>query len=308
MEFQQVLSSKFALLTFNPHPSEQEVLNDFHNLFFPLISSKSKYCGFSTEKEGTTDRHIHYIFSCPDSCSDISKVKARVFVKPIKQFQKYLKDSAKLTIINDNNTQALNYKYVKDTNEDKMKTIGYCFKDNSSNRSTETFSEDFITQCVKFYYANRKIDKSKVSTDWDLITPKNVYTKLPQVSKEKNIDLYGHNLLYSLSKSKVGIANISPKQLKTAYIQLKIAEYSQDEEKNSNLLVNSSRELNDEYDWHILNDDELIYKNKDHIEKLEDIIKKQTQEIFNLTEDLKEKDKAYKYWRNKAESKNNDKK
>jgi len=278
METKDILSHKFGFVTFTPHPSEIEVLNHFHNLFFPMISLKSKFVGFSTEKHGTPDQHIHYIFTLPPD-GETQKLKARIFVKSINDFKKYLKREGKLTVINDNNTQALNYKYVKNTNEDKLKTIGYVFKDNSPSRHTP-FPEDFITQAVKFYYANRKIDKSEVKSDWHLLTPKNVYTKLPHICKENNIDCYGPNLLANLSYSKVGIANITPKQLKSAYLQLKIHELKDDPE-NSQIMNALINELNDSYEWDFL--ESCKFHNK-----MDEVLSQKNKQIQDLVRQKKE--------------------
>jgi len=295
MEDDEILKHNYGFATFRPHPSEQHLLKMFHHIFYPILHAKSKYVGFSCESEGTPDAHLHYIFSCSQSCNDTSKIKQRVLVKPIQDFNKMLKKTGKLTLIKDDATGALNWKYVKNKTEDKMKIIGYTYKESCNMRSSGAFPEEYIVQCVHFYYANRKLQESatpSIDTDWDLITPKNVYTKLPQVSKDKNIDLYGANLIKNLTIKHVGLANISPKQLKVAYLQLIIAEKSKDYDSNSYMIKSYLHQLHQDLDWDIPDED----PNNKIIEKQKALIKKQEQMIHELKCDLEDKHKAMEYW------------
>ena len=300
MEDDEILRHNYGFVTWRPQPSEQHLLKMFHHIFYPIIHAKSKYVGFFCEKEGTPDAHLHYIFSCSQACNDTSKVKQRVLVKPIEDFGKMIKKTGKLSLIKDDGTGALNWKYVRNTTIDKMKVIGYTFKECCNMRSSGAFPEEYIVQCVHFYYANRKLQESatpSIDTDWDIITPKNVYTKLPQVSKDKNIDLYGANLIHNLTIKHIALANISPKQLKVAYLQLKIAELSKDSDGNSYQIKSYLQCLHGDLDWDLPHEDHNdIYPNDEIIENQKLLIEKQKQMIHELKQDLKDKHKAMEYW------------
>ena len=168
-----------------------------------------------------------------------------------------------------------------------MDRLGYCMKQNPRRWGCVGMDDQLITECVKLHWANEKV-KPTTEEDWDLITPKNVYTKLPHIFKTKNIDPYAPNFLHNCSIQNIGLANITPKQLKTAYCQLKIKDSFKDENKIQ-ITQNLNDKLNQLYDWEDFEhcdfqntDNQMLADKKTELQKAEKKIEDMKKRIVSL--------------------------
>ena len=136
MELEEIEKSNFTFITFRAHVSEPQVFEDFISFFLPHISLKFPFYIYSIESDDTASRHIHILLQHNEK--ETQKLKQKIQNKQYKLFEKSLKNKqTKLAI-------ALKYGKGPDGEdfgftmkiEDKMKCIGYIFKDiTSRNRN-----------------------------------------------------------------------------------------------------------------------------------------------------------------------------
>lgn len=285
-------NSRFTLITYKPQVSYPSLTDDFLTIILPKLKQKSNFFLWSIEADETPDKHIHIFLKLKDTEHKEGKIKQNYLnFKAMKDFLDYAKKDCNC------NHRQLTHPLLKNELENHMAKLGYCLKENPKRYGSVGISEQLMTECLKFYWSTEKC-KPSTEEDWDLITPKNVYTKLPHIFKTHNIDPYGHDFLYNCSIKDIGIANISPKQLKTAYCQLKIKQIYKDKEKTE-ILHCLKDKLNTEYDWHDMEDyydfhehdsDKLNRKNID-LEKQNKKIKEQTERIIELQDAVEWRDK-----------------
>lgn len=242
-EIQILSKSRFGMVTYNPQISYPSLVDDFLNIFLPKMKEHSQHFVWAIEKDGTPDRHCHSVFLVSDKEDSSQKVRQK-FIE-FKLMKDFLKHSAKECMgVGPVQLQAVLLSPGEKLHH--MIKIGYCLKENPIQREF-TFSSGVITQCVKLYWSSIKT-QIVTTNDWDLLTTKNIYTKLPYILKETNIDLTGDDLLYHLSTKQVGYVNITPKQLKTVCLQLKINQEFKGE-KNEEKLHLLKMQINEHSEW-----------------------------------------------------------
>jgi hypothetical protein len=220
MELSNLDKANFTFITFRAHVSEPQVFEDFINIFLPYISLKFPFYIYSIEDDDTPSRHIHILLQHDQK--DKQKLKQKIEAKYFKDFTKSLK--SKETAL----AHALKYGKGPDGEdfgftmkiEDKMKCIGYIYKDITRRNRTEGISQDCITQCCDFYHANRRI-KNSSENDWKILTTKNIHIKVEQFCKEKNQDLNSPLLQHNMVKDKHTFINLTTKQRKMAFAELR---------------------------------------------------------------------------------------
>ena len=110
---------RYAFLTFRPHAGNPTALTDFLTIFLPKLSKCSIYA-HTNEEVGTPSQHFHCLIS--GNFKDSSKVTQWIMTKSMKDFKNSLKDSQTIW------EHALNIKFLPDTNEDVLTTLGYLLK------------------------------------------------------------------------------------------------------------------------------------------------------------------------------------
>lgn len=183
--------SRYIFFTFRPHPNDLQLFEDYLTLFLPWLATQEKSC-YSIEKDNTLARHIHaVIYGYRDKEKFLNSATSFKF-KPYKEFIKKEGSST---------DAAWDTKTIKDSTEDIMKTIGYTMKDPSSSRNGYTgFSDPYITECVQYYYANKRLEASKPSYDYKIINDKNFYRYVEEFITENNIDINDKHLFIEMAK------------------------------------------------------------------------------------------------------------
>lgn len=220
MELDYLDNNNFCFITYRAHIMEPQVFEDFLTSFLPYISLKFPNYIYSVEKDDTPDRHIHLLLEHKEK--DKQKLKQRIEAKYYKDFKKSIQD--KQTDLN----CAIKYGKGPDGEdfgftmkiEDKMKCIGYIFKDITRRNKNGGLSQSLITQCCDFYFSNRRI-KNATDNDWKILTTKNIHIKIEQFCKQNNVDVNTPLLQQHMVKDKYTFINLTPKQRKMAFAELR---------------------------------------------------------------------------------------
>lgn len=275
---EELQNNRFSLITYRPHVSYPSLTDDFLTIILPKIKQKCNFFLWAIEKDGTPDKHIHIFLKLKETECKEAKIKQNYLnFKEMREFLEHSKKDCEC------NHRQLDYPLLKNSYENHMAKLGYCLKENPKRFGSVGISKEVMTECLNFYMATEKC-KPSTEEDWDLITPKNVYTKLPYLLKKHNIDPYGHDFLYHCSTVNIGIVNITPRQLKIAYCQLKIKEYFKDE--NSQEKVHQLKEnLNEEMTWHPLEDHYNFHEyDSEKLNRLKEENNKQRDQIRKIGE------------------------
>jgi hypothetical protein len=223
MELDYLDKNKFCFITYRAHISEPQVFEDFINTLIPYISLKFPNYIYSIEKDDTCDRHIHLLLQHDEK--DKQKLKQKIEAKYFKDFKKSIQD--KQTDL----TCAIKYGKGPDGEdfgftmmiEDKMKCIGYIFKDITRRNKNGGLSQSLITQCCDFYFSNRRI-KNTTDNDWKQLTTKNIHIKIEEYCKTTGQDVMSPLLQFNMVKDKHTFIQLSNKQRKMAIAELAISQ------------------------------------------------------------------------------------
>lgn len=223
MELDEIDKLNFTFITFRAHVSEPQVFEDFISFFLPHISLKFPFYIYSIEADDTPSRHIHILLQHDEKETQKLKQKIenkqfKLFVKSLAEKQTDIKCALKYGRFSDGPDEETFGFTMKI--EDKMKCIGYIFKDITRRNKTDGISQDVITQSCDFYFANRRI-KNQSQSDWITITTKNIHSKIEQYCKENNQDVNSPVLHQSMVRDKHTFVQITPKQRKMAIAELK---------------------------------------------------------------------------------------
>jgi len=227
MELSDIDKANFTFITFNAAASEPQVFEDFIIIFLTHISLKFPFYIYSIEKDGTPSRHLHMLIQHNET--EHGKIKQKIEQKYFKDFSKSiqnkstnlnvaLKYGSKTTTIDPEKTFGFTMKI-----EDKMKCIGYIFKDITTRNKTSGLSQSLITQCCDFYFSDRRI-KNTTDNDWKQLTTKNIHVKIEEFCKETGQDVLSPLLQHNMVKNKHTFIQLSNKQRKMAIAEL---QYSQ---------------------------------------------------------------------------------
>jgi len=220
MELSELEKANFTFITFRAHVSEPQVFEDFINTFLPYISLKFSFYIYSIEDDDTSSRHIHLLLQHDQK--DKQKLKQKIEAKYFKDFSKSIKDKQT------NLSCALKYGKGPDGEdfgftmkiEDKMKCIGYIFKDITRRNKTSGLSQSLITQCCDFYFSNRRI-KNTTDNDWKQLTTKNIHVKIEEYCKTTGQDVMSPLLQFNMVKDKHTFIQLTTKQRKMAFAELR---------------------------------------------------------------------------------------
>lgn len=223
MELANLDEFNFTFITYRAHISEPQVFEDFINLFLPYISIKFPFYIYSIEDDDTPSRHIHLLLQHNEK--DKQKLKQKIEAKYFKDFSKSIKDKQtdlKCALKYGKGPDGEDFGYTMKI-EDKMKCIGYIFKDITRRNKISGLSQSLITQCCDFYFSNRRI-KNTTENDWKQLTTKNIHVKIEEYCKRTEQDVLSPILFHSMRQAKYTFVQLSNKQRKMALAEVAISQ------------------------------------------------------------------------------------
>lgn len=226
-------------ITINYHPSETQLFEDTLLFLIPSINKCDAYA-WSIEKDDTPYRHIH-IFLSHSSIKEKQKVVQKIKNKKVNEIMKTCKETQ---FDPKYEYKAIQIKQLKELN-DKRGWIGYIFKDNPNRLDSNITDQDFITESVKIYHANERLDKP-CEDGWKPLTSKNFHDKIEQFCKKQEYDVNSSSLYYDLIRSKHTFLNLTSKQLKMGFAELKFA-HGKNEEENAEIIRNYCTDQKQEF-------------------------------------------------------------
>ena len=222
---------RYGFITFRSHPLDKNLDDYWLTIIQPLLKKSEKYL-LGIDKKNTLEQHFHLIISLPDS-ADITNLRQKFNSKQFKNFYKKIKDEQLSTYIDSKfQNGALEIKLVENTKEDHMKILGYCAKEHI--HSSSEYTEVEITDAIKYHFATQRMDNSKpIEDNWKVLNTKNIYAYLEHFSKQENIKFSDPTFPLHLAKNRIGMVNISDKQMNKVISELIIAndELSDDDDK-----------------------------------------------------------------------------
>lgn len=203
-------------ITINYHPSETQKFEDTLLFLIPSLKKCDSYA-YSIEKDDTPYRHLH-IFLSHNTIKEIQKVKQKILPKKIREIIKSCKETQFDEKCQDKAIKVVQLKEISD----KKGWIGYIFKDNPPRLDSNILDQDYVTECVKIYHANERLDKP-CQNGWIPLTSRNFHDKVEQFCKKQEYDVNEPSLVYDLIRSRHTFLNLSTKQVKMGIAELKFA-------------------------------------------------------------------------------------
>lgn len=168
---------RYYFYTVRTHPAEIGMFEDMLAILLPFCKKHEEYC-YVIEKDGTPDRHLHFLIRA--TYPGIDKFKRALSAKKFNVF---------LSLINNGFTQtnqyAFNTQLVSLDNEDEnvSELLGYMYKEeNATRRESNGFAPEFIAEAIHRFWALERTRRAK---------PKLVDTKyLKLVTMETHIIHY----------------------------------------------------------------------------------------------------------------------
>lgn len=259
MELDELDDRNFTFITFRAHVSEPQVFEDFISTFLPYVSLKFSFYIYSIEDDDSPNRHIHLLLQHNEK--DKQKLKQKIEAKYFKDFSKSIQDKQtdlKHAIKYGKGPSGEDFGFTMAI-EDKMKCVGYIFKDITRRNKTSGLSQSLITQCCDFYFANRRI-KNTTDNDWKQLTTKNIHIKIEEYCKATGQDVLSPLLQFNMVKDKHTFIQLTTKQRKMAIAELAISQGKDDPKIRSEMEGEEYRD-SDYYDFQDLQDLRKEYKN-----------------------------------------------
>lgn len=263
MELVELDKHRIGFITFRAHVSQPHIFEDFMSVFIPYISSNFSIYTYSVEKDDSPDRHIHMALVVDEKIYDTQKLKQKIEAKWFRDF----KDRCHLGPTDIKHAYVLKFNEDPDDNttkikmnqlDHKMKIIGYIHKDINRRTEIRGLSQSLITACCDFYFANRRI-QNKVDNDWKLLTTKNIHVKIEEYCKETGQDVMSPLLQFNMVKDKHSFIQLSTKQRKMAFAELRYHQGNNDPQIRQDLTDDSEQ----------LDIQEYGFSKSDYVAKLE---------------------------------------
>lgn len=227
--------SRFALFTFNPHPSDtKEFVQIMQSLLQPMIAKQNQFI-FVREKKGKPEEHIHLLFT--GEYKDKDKIKQKIENKSIKSFI-----STQIKTSNSEYKHAFDYLLVPQTQEDHMYYVGYVCKEEDCYPNTRGFSQEYITDCVKYYHTVERNKSDKIENSWKHLKPNELHCYMEHYSKELEISLDDPTLVVEMKSRKISFNQITHKQLRITKDELVLANKDKVSEFSYNVSKTSAQE------------------------------------------------------------------
>ena len=165
------------LFTFRPQISEQELFEQFLVIFLPILKKFPKWT-YSIEDDQTLTKHIHAVFEHP-TAKDKTAMEQLFNKKIFRDFKKSIK-------YKQTNDAGFDNQKIKE--EDLMKVIGYVNKQDGCLRREYNFTNQYITDCVEYYYVSQHIDKTIIKQDLIIMTPRNIHIHIKDYCIKNNLE------------------------------------------------------------------------------------------------------------------------
>lgn len=218
--------ARYGFLTFRAHESEPDLFEKFLIIFLPLLDNLDKFA-YHIENDDTPAKHIHCFFS--HKFKDASKITQYFLNKDMKNLRKTFNQTLW--------QHAWDCKMVKDSTEDKMKTLGYTVKENVKRMQHKNIDAKELLDAVNYYILTQRLDKQNtLENDWTYLTPKNSHIKITQFCKEQNKTLHDIDIKERMVANKISTVQISLKQYNLALAELR---YQDNECEDSRLMIKS---------------------------------------------------------------------
>ena len=220
---------RFGFITFRSHPLDKNLDEYFLTLLTPLLKKTKKFL-LGIDKLNTLEQHFHLIISGPDTM-DITNLRQKFNSKTFKKLYTKIKNEQLSTFIDPKFQRgALEIKMVEKTTDDEMKILGYCAKEHI--HCSHGYSEDAITDAIKYHFATTRIDKGKpLENNWKVLSTKNAHAYLEDFAKKENLKYSDPMMPVMLAKNKISMINLSKKQQEQLYAELAV---SANEEEDTN--------------------------------------------------------------------------
>lgn len=203
--------AKNGFLTFRAHESESDLFEKFLIIFLPMLEKFDKYA-WHIEEDETPAKHIHCFFT--HNYKDASKITQYFLNKDMKNLRKTF-----------NQTQwqhAWDCQMVKDTQGDKMKTLGYTLKNICKRHKIKGLSAQDCLEAVNYYILTQRLDKlNTLDNDWKYITVKNIHNKIEHYCAHKKKSLHDEDIKEHMVLDKTSWVQISIKQYNLALAELR---------------------------------------------------------------------------------------
>lgn len=207
--------SRYGLFTFNPHANDCYLNKEIINTIFPILEKLKRYA-LVMEKCGTPGEHIHLLFNLTGDTQQ--KVKQKIENKAVTLF---IKNTLQKTMTKYEN--AFDYQIIKNTEEDLMYTLGYCYKDGKEYKSL-AFSQEYVTKSIEYYHTVCR-NKSKIdpSEGWKVLGLRNAHVEIEHFAKKNDISIDDKTLYLQMKQQRISFCQISKKQQDIIHDELIVA-------------------------------------------------------------------------------------
>ncbi len=200
--------TRYGFFTFKPHASDtKELMEQMLALMQPQIKKldkQNKGYVLGIDYPGQPNEHIHFVF--PIGEPTVQKVEQFINNTGIKKLIQNLKNT------NTDKIHGFKYILVKDTEEDAMRTIGYCAKE--SIKYTNGFTQEHIAKCINLHWTYKKIDsKKKINTkSIKTLKPNEVLTYMEEFVIENKLDYSDPYIMTKMKESRISFVQVSRPQ------------------------------------------------------------------------------------------------
>lgn len=229
------------LLTARCHPADPEFFEEFLPIFFSKFTKLSKEYYYSIEKDGTCDRHLHFL-SRGENPKDVNAVKVKLNTKLFKGFINRLKDSETKYI--DDDTGFINIKAVRADEFDQ--TLGYILKDVPPRRYTGSLTPQKIKECLNLHYINERNKAKTRDPELDslkIISGRTMVTKIIDFCKRNGIRYDCPSLYYTMVQHGYFFYNVAVQARARCFRELRVYKVQENTNDKMTLLADLHADL-----------------------------------------------------------------
>lgn len=234
------------LLTIRANPADVPFFEEFLPIFFTKFCQNEYY--WSIEKDGTCDRHLHYL-SRGENPKDIERVVNKFKAQIFQNFKNRLKDSESTwidKITEENPGQGfLNIKTVP--KDDFGVTLGYILKDAPARRYTGNLKSDDIEKYINLHYINVRNKAKTRDPELDslkILSGRTMVSKVIDYCKRTNTRYDCPELYYNMVQAGHFFYNISNKIRQRAFRELRIYKDQENSDDKAVLLMENNEDYN----------------------------------------------------------------
>lgn len=199
---------RYVKVTFSPHINELHLLDEFQILFNVILHKQETYC-VTREKVGEPNEHIHAIFST--TAKDEQKVRQLFLNKGWDDFRKQLVQTEWDPMMKIKAFQAIR---IENDDHNPIMWLGYINKQFSKLIDSKGYTEDFITQAIKYHTQNTRHNETLIEKyEIHDLNTKNCKAYMRHYCEKYDISLKDKRLTSKLAKVGVATDNIGTKQM-----------------------------------------------------------------------------------------------